>query len=57
MTLVRLEPAVLRSRVKHITTEPLQSVVVVFLLLSPYLCFISYLYLDLYVLGDDDLIS
>ena len=29
----------------------------VFLLLSPYLCFISLLYLDLYVLGDDALIS
>ena len=27
------------------------------LLLSPYLCFISFLYLDLYVLGDDVLIS
>ena len=27
------------------------------LLLSPYLCFISLLYLDLYVLGDDELIS
>ena len=25
--------------------------------LSPYLCFISFLYLDLYVLGDDALIS
>ena len=28
-----------------------------YLLLSPYLCFISLLYLDLYVLGDDQLIS
>ena len=28
-----------------------------YLLLSPYLCFISFLYLDLYVLGDDKLIS
>ena len=28
-----------------------------FLLLSPYLCFISLLYLDLYFLGDDALIS
>ena len=27
------------------------------LLLSPYLCFISFLYLDLYVLGDDAWIS
>ena len=27
------------------------------LLLSPYLCFFSLLYLDLYVLGDDALIS
>ena len=27
------------------------------LLLSPYLCFISLLYLDLYVLGDNALIS
>ena len=27
------------------------------LLLGPYLCFISLLYLDLYVLGDDALIS
>ena len=28
-----------------------------YLLLGPYLCFISLLYLDLYVLGDDALIS
>ena len=28
-----------------------------YLLLSPYLCFISFLYIDLYVLGDDALIS
>ena len=28
-----------------------------FLLLSPYLCFISFSYLDLYVLGDNALIS
>ena len=28
-----------------------------YLLLSPYLCFISFLFLDLYVLGDDALIS
>ena len=28
-----------------------------YLLLSPYLCFISIFYLDLYVLGDDALIS
>ena len=28
-----------------------------YLLLSHYLCFISLLYLDLYVLGDDDLIN
>ena len=28
-----------------------------YLLLSPYLCFISLLYLDLYVLGDDALVS
>ena len=28
-----------------------------YLLMSPYLCFISLLYLDLYVLGDDALIS
>ena len=27
------------------------------LLLSPYICFISFLYLDLYVLGDDALVS
>ena len=27
-----------------------------YLLLSPYLCLISFLYLDLYVLGDDALI-
>ena len=27
-----------------------------YVLLSPYLCFISFLYLDLYVLGDDALI-
>ena len=28
-----------------------------YLLLSPYLCFFSLLYLDLYVLGDDALIN
>ena len=28
-----------------------------YLLLCPYLCFISFLYLELYVLGDDALIS
>ena len=28
-----------------------------YLLLSPYICFISLLYLDLYALGDDALIS
>ena len=28
-----------------------------YLLLSPYLCFISFLYVDLYVLGDDALVS
>ena len=28
-----------------------------YLLLSPYLCFISFFYLDLYVLGDDAKIS
>ena len=28
-----------------------------YLLMSPYLCFISLLYLDLYALGDDALIS
>ena len=28
-----------------------------YLLFSPYLCFISFLYLDLYVLGDDAMIS
>ena len=28
-----------------------------YLLLRPYLCFISLLYLDLYILGDDALIS
>ena len=32
-------------------------VVQFYLLLSPYLCFISFLYLDLYILGDDALIS
>ena len=28
-----------------------------YLLLSPYICFVSLLHLDLYVLGDDALIS
>ena len=28
-----------------------------YLLLNPYICFISFLYLDLYVLGDDALIN
>ena len=27
-----------------------------YVLLSPYLCFISFLYLDVYVLGDDAMI-
>ena len=31
--------------------------IVFYLLLSPYLCFISLLYLDVYVLGDNELIS
>ena len=29
----------------------------VYVLLSPYLCFISFLYLDFYLLGDDAWIS
>ena len=33
------------------------SVIQFYLLLSPNLCFISLIYLDLYVLGDDALIS
>ena len=33
------------------------SVIQFYYLLTPYLCFISMLYLDLYVLGDDALIS
>ena len=33
------------------------SCIQLYLLLSPYLCFISFLYLDLYVLGDDAMIS
>ena len=33
------------------------SVIQFYLLLSPYICFISILYLDLYVLGDDALIK
>ena len=41
-----------------ITLRPEQGLYTRFdLLLSPYLCFISWLYLDLYVLGDDALIS
>ena len=28
-----------------------------YVLLTPYLCFIAFIYLDLYVLGDDTLIS
>ena len=28
-----------------------------YVLLSPYICFITFLYLDLYVLGDDSWIS
>ena len=35
----------------------LQHLCKAFVLLSPYLCFISFLYLDLYVLGDDAWIS
>ena len=35
----------------------LLGVIPFYLLLSPYLCFIYFLYLDLYVLGDDALIS
>ena len=33
------------------------SLIQFYLLLSPYLCFISFLYLDLFVLGDDEMIS
>ena len=33
------------------------SVIQFYLQLSPYICFISFLYFDLYVLGDDALIS
>ena len=28
-----------------------------YVLMSPYICFVSFLYLDLYVFGDDALIS
>ena len=40
----------LRKMLKSLSEDLLQ-------LLSPYLCFISFLYLDLCVLGDDALIS
>ena len=33
------------------------SIIRFYLLLNPYLCFISFLYIDLYVLGDDALIN
>ena len=33
------------------------SLTIFYVLLSPYLCFISFLYLELYVFGDDALIS
>ena len=36
---------------------PFAPVIQFYLLLSIYLCFISFLYLDLYVLGDDALVS
>ena len=42
----------------HVTTEMhFCSGIQFYLLLSPYICFISFLYLDLYVLGDNALIS
>ena len=37
--------------------RPVKSAIQFYLLLSTYLCCISFLYLDLYVLGDDALIS
>ena len=43
----------LRKKKQQYTSSGIQF----YLLLSPYLCFISLLYLDLYVLGDDALIS
>ena len=40
-----------------IIVEILSYLIILCSLLSPYPCFISLLYLDLYVLGDDALIS
>ena len=51
MTPVRLEPAALRSRVKHSTTEPLRSLYVVvdsLFIVAPNVC--SFLYLVLVLL-------
>ena len=42
---------------KALTTVLLYSSIQLYLLLSPYLCFVSFLYLDLYVLGNDASIS
>ena len=45
------------TAVKHMLPSIVKRGIQFYLLLSPYLCFISLLYLDLYVLGDDALIS
>ena len=41
----------------YLLLSPYLCFILFYLLLSSYLCFISLLYLDLYVLGDDTLIS
>ena len=55
------EPSLLRSKLLFFTDPYCLGVscssIQFYLLLSPYLCFIVLLYLDLYVLGDDALIS
>ena len=42
---------------KGLTSVLIDHCIQFYSLLSPYLCLISFLYLDLYVLGDDALIS
>ena len=40
-----------------LTVVVFYSSIQLYILLSPYLCFISFLYLDLYLIGDDTSIS
>ena len=60
--LIALEPQGILSQITYMFTKLFDfsyssMQLYVYVLLSPNLCFISFLYLDLYVLGDDQSIS